>query len=211
MQQVRARLRAIPGVHGRHRRDAAAARRPADQPARWGTEAAVTDPSKFRQANFHVVLPGYFETMRTRLVAGRTFTDADNNIDQQTDLPRQIIIDEELGGAGVSRRAGGRQAAVPAHHHAGAAVVRGDRRGRAPAALVAGAARARGDLHRSTVISVTASPGGGRCGRPAIRIRSHRRCAPPWRRSIRARRSPKCSRCRRSSTGRWRRCGSRRR
>jgi len=34
--------------------------------------------------------------MRTRLVAGRTFTDADNNIDQRTDLPRQIIIDEDL-------------------------------------------------------------------------------------------------------------------
>jgi putative ABC transport system permease protein len=63
---------------------------------RWGTETALADPSKFRQANFHVVLPGYFETLRTRLIAGRFFTDADNVIDQKTDMPRQIIIDDSL-------------------------------------------------------------------------------------------------------------------
>src|SRR2546425_3664056 len=61
MQQARERLLAIPGVIG----VTAAAPIPLDgQPisARWGTEAAVSDPSTFRQANFHVVLPGYFET-----------------------------------------------------------------------------------------------------------------------------------------------------
>jgi len=42
------------------------------------------------------VLPGYFETLHTRLVAGRFFTEADNVIDQKTDLPRQIIIDDSL-------------------------------------------------------------------------------------------------------------------
>jgi len=95
MQQVRARLLAIPGVIG----VTAAAPLPLDgQPisARWGTQAAVSDPSTFRQANFHVVLPGYFETMRTRLVAGRTFTEADNNIDQKTDTPKQMIIDDSM-------------------------------------------------------------------------------------------------------------------
>jgi predicted permease len=94
-QQVRARLSAIPGVQG----VTAATPLPLDGlliAGRWGTEAAVTDPGTFRQANFHAVLPGYFETLRTRLVAGRTFTDADNNIDQQTGLPRQIVIDEDL-------------------------------------------------------------------------------------------------------------------
>ena len=47
--------------------------------SRWGTEAAAADPSLFQQANIHVVLPGYFETFRTRLIEGRTFTDADND------------------------------------------------------------------------------------------------------------------------------------
>jgi MacB-like periplasmic core domain/FtsX-like permease family len=43
------------------------------------------------------VLPGYFETLHTKLVAGRLFNDADNDIiDQKTDLPRQIIVDDTL-------------------------------------------------------------------------------------------------------------------
>ena len=94
-QQVRERLLAIPGVTGA----TAATPLPLDGQltnGRWGTEAAASDPSKFRQANFHIVLPGYFETLRTRLVAGRVFTDADNVIDQKTDLPRQIIVDDSL-------------------------------------------------------------------------------------------------------------------
>ncbi len=49
--------------------------------SRWGKEEAVTDPSKFQQANVHIVLPGYFEVMGTRLLAGRTYTDADNRND----------------------------------------------------------------------------------------------------------------------------------
>jgi putative ABC transport system permease protein len=94
-QQVRERLLAIPGVTGA----TAASPLPLDGQltnGRWGTEAAASDPSKFRQANFHIVLPGYFETLHTRLVAGRFFTDADNVIDQKTDLPRQIIVDDSL-------------------------------------------------------------------------------------------------------------------
>jgi predicted permease len=47
-------------------------------PIRWGTEEALSDASKFQAADFQIVLPGYFETMRTPLFAGRTFTDADN-------------------------------------------------------------------------------------------------------------------------------------
>ena len=94
-QQVRARIRAIPGVV-----DATAATPlPLDGQlvnGRWGTDAALADATKYRQANFHIVLPGYFETLRTRLVAGRTFTDADNNVDQKTDQPRQIVVDEAV-------------------------------------------------------------------------------------------------------------------
>jgi putative ABC transport system permease protein len=94
-QQVRERLLAIPGVSGA----TAATPLPLDGQliaGRWGTETAVSDPTKFRQANFHVVLPGYFETMRTRLIAGRFFTDADHAIDQPTQTPRQLIIDDSL-------------------------------------------------------------------------------------------------------------------
>ena len=45
---------------------------------RYGTESAVTDPSAFQQANLHIVTPGYFDVMRTRILDGRDFTEADN-------------------------------------------------------------------------------------------------------------------------------------
>jgi predicted permease len=60
-------------------------------PIRWGKEEALSDPSKFQAADSQVVTPGYFETMRTPLIAGRTFTDADNATDR-----RLIIIDDFL-------------------------------------------------------------------------------------------------------------------
>jgi predicted permease len=94
-RQVRERLLAIPGVSGA----TAAAPLPLDGQlinGRWGTETALSDPSKFRQANFHIVLPGYFETLHTRLLAGRLFTEADNVVDQKADMPRQIIVDDSL-------------------------------------------------------------------------------------------------------------------
>ena len=53
---------------------------------RWGLEDALTDPSKFQAVDFQVVRPGYFETMRTPLVAGRTFTEADN------DPKRNVVV-----------------------------------------------------------------------------------------------------------------------
>ncbi|HEX6049995.1 MAG TPA: ABC transporter permease [Gemmatimonadaceae bacterium] len=77
-RQLQERLRAIPGVTG----VTAASPLPLDggiANLRWGPEAAVTDPSRFQQANLHVVLPGYFDVMRTRLIEGRVFNDADND------------------------------------------------------------------------------------------------------------------------------------
>jgi predicted permease len=60
-------------------------------PIRWGTEEAQADPSKYQATDFEIVLPGYFETMRTPLLAGRTFTEDDN-------LPgrNNVIVDQAL-------------------------------------------------------------------------------------------------------------------
>jgi len=46
---------------------------------RWGPPAAADNPALFQQAAVHFVLPGYFEAMKTKLIAGRTFTQADND------------------------------------------------------------------------------------------------------------------------------------
>ena len=76
-RDLRGRFAAITGVTG----VTAADSMPLDgfSPlARWGTEEALTDPNRFKQGNAIVVLPGYFELLRTRLVDGRTFTEADN-------------------------------------------------------------------------------------------------------------------------------------
>jgi putative ABC transport system permease protein len=77
-RQLDERLRAIPGVQS------VTASFPFPlgggfSTIRWGLEDALTDPSKFQAVDWQVVRPGYFETMRTPLVAGRTFTEADNN------------------------------------------------------------------------------------------------------------------------------------
>jgi putative ABC transport system permease protein len=90
MQTMRERLSAIPGVQA----VTAAFPLPLDGQfgtARWGIEAAAADPALFQQANVHMVLPGYFEAMRARLLAGRTFTEADNNPNAKV-----LIIDERL-------------------------------------------------------------------------------------------------------------------
>src|SRR6185312_1879421 len=83
-------LRAIPGVQS----VTAASQLPLEGNignARWGTAEALTDASKFKQANVHVVIPGYFSTMRTKLIAGRDFSEADDDTAAKT-----IIIDDKL-------------------------------------------------------------------------------------------------------------------
>ena len=90
IRQLHERLGAIPGVRG----VTAATPLPLDGQlvnTRWGKEEAVTDATKFQQANLHIILPGYFETMGTKLLAGRTFTDADNRRDFMG-----IVIDDIL-------------------------------------------------------------------------------------------------------------------
>jgi putative ABC transport system permease protein len=60
-------------------------------PIRWGLEPALADPSKFQATDWQIVLPGYFETMRSRLIEGRTFTEADNTPDRKL-----VMIDQAL-------------------------------------------------------------------------------------------------------------------
>ena len=61
---------------------------------RWGREDAVTDLARFKQANVFFVLPGYFETLKTKLVDGRTFTEADNNADAKVVVIDKILADK---------------------------------------------------------------------------------------------------------------------
>jgi predicted permease len=77
VRDVRSRLAALPGVTG----VTAATPLPLDpreNSARYGTEEALTDPTKFGQATLHIVQPGYFEAMRTRIIEGREFAEEDN-------------------------------------------------------------------------------------------------------------------------------------
>jgi putative ABC transport system permease protein len=67
-------------------------------PIRWGKEDALTDASKFQAVDFELVLPGYFESMRTPLLAGRTFTDADNVPDRKLVVIDQLLADKAFPG-----------------------------------------------------------------------------------------------------------------
>ena len=92
LRQATERLRALPGVVS----VSAAGPLPLDGGVAnvpWATaEAGSVDPAAFRQANFFIVRPGYFETLRTRLLAGRTFTEDDNTEEHSM----KVVIDDLL-------------------------------------------------------------------------------------------------------------------
>ena len=76
IKQVREKLGAIPGVTG----VTSAGSLPldgTDANGRWVTETNAGDEKSFRQAEFFFVQPGYFETMKTRIISGRSLVDAD--------------------------------------------------------------------------------------------------------------------------------------
>jgi putative ABC transport system permease protein len=84
------RLRALPGVTGA----TSAGPLPLDGAnslARYGPLEAATDPSRFQQAITHFVQPGYFEMVGTPMIAGRAFSEADNQPEAKV-----IIIDDIL-------------------------------------------------------------------------------------------------------------------
>jgi predicted permease len=58
---------------------------------RWGTEEALSDNTKYQAVDWQGVLPGYFETLRTQLREGRTFTDADNDPARNS-----VVVDDVL-------------------------------------------------------------------------------------------------------------------
>jgi predicted permease len=89
VQQIDSALREVPGVQdvttsfpfpltGRY------------STIRWGLPDALTDPSKYGAVDWMLVHPGYFETMKTRLLDGRTFTPADN------DPKRNIVVVDQV-------------------------------------------------------------------------------------------------------------------
>ncbi len=89
-RQLEERLRAIPGVQS----VTAASPFPLTggySPIRWGTEEALTDASRYKAVDPLIVLPGYFETMHTPLLEGRTFTEEDNQPGHT-----QVVIDKIL-------------------------------------------------------------------------------------------------------------------
>ncbi len=90
LAQVTDRIRALPGVVN----ISAAGPMPLDGGVAnvpWATEEAGSiDPSAFRQANFFTVRPAYFETMKTRVLAGRTF----NEDDAKPDAPGRVVVDD---------------------------------------------------------------------------------------------------------------------
>jgi putative ABC transport system permease protein len=92
MRQLEDRLRAIPGVQS------VTAANPFPltggfSPIRWGTEEALADASKFKAVDPLIVLPGYFETMHTPLLEGRTFTDDDNQPGRTYAVVDKILAD----------------------------------------------------------------------------------------------------------------------
>jgi putative ABC transport system permease protein len=93
LHQIEDRLRGITGVQS------VAASFPFPlaggfSPIRWGKEEALSDPGKFQATDFQLVRPGYFESMRTPLIAGRTFTEADNVAGRNLVIVDQLLADK---------------------------------------------------------------------------------------------------------------------
>jgi putative ABC transport system permease protein len=92
IRQLEDRLRAVPSVQS------VTAANPFPltggySPIRWGTEEALADASKFKAVDPIIVLPGYFETMHTLLLEGRTFTDDDNQPGRTYAVVDKILAD----------------------------------------------------------------------------------------------------------------------
>jgi putative ABC transport system permease protein len=67
-------------------------------PIRWGNLEAAQDPSRYQATDLQIVLPGYFEAMRTPLLAGRTFTEDDNLAGRNNVVIDQILANKAFPG-----------------------------------------------------------------------------------------------------------------
>ncbi len=97
MREIQTRLRALSGV------ESATGSFPFPlaggfSTIRWGKEEALADPGKYQAVDWQVVLPGYFETLRTPLLAGRTFTDADNAPSRNVVIMDQVFASKAFPG-----------------------------------------------------------------------------------------------------------------
>lgn len=97
MRDLEARLRALQGV------ESVTASSPFPlaggfSPIRWGLEAALSDPGKYQALEPTIVLPGYFEMLRTRLLEGRAFTQDDNAPTRNV-----IVVDQMLAAKAFPR------------------------------------------------------------------------------------------------------------
>jgi putative ABC transport system permease protein len=88
--QLRDKFTAIPGVTAVAVANAAPFDG-GDPSGRWGTQAAMNDPTRFRQGGVLFTSPSYFDAMRVKLLAGRIFTPAEND-DPNTKV---VVIDDE--------------------------------------------------------------------------------------------------------------------
>jgi putative ABC transport system permease protein len=96
--EIEDRLRAIPGVESVGASLALPlAGRQMMSGLQWGFEEARANPAL--RADLSTVLPGYFETLRTRLTEGRTFTGSDNAPGRNL-----AVIDESLAAKAFPRR-----------------------------------------------------------------------------------------------------------
>jgi predicted permease len=88
--QIREKLGALPGVSAVTTANSV----PFDgndPSARWGTQEAMNDPTRFRQGGLLLVSPSYFDAMRVKLLAGRIFTPAE----AEDPNAKLVVIDDE--------------------------------------------------------------------------------------------------------------------
>jgi predicted permease len=96
-REIQTRLRALPGV------ESATGSFPFPlaggfSTIRWGKEEALADPGKYQAVDWQVALPGYFETLRTPLLAGRTFTETDNSPNRNVAIMDQVFASKAFPG-----------------------------------------------------------------------------------------------------------------